>query len=125
MAVSRLRRSSTGPWRRAPRRLLLRPERAETPPSRTRKVRALRPARAPPQRIVAMETQPSPRPRPPRPDSPASRAEREATRVVCWAGDGDDALRKMCRALDLRGFRFLHVLSPCPTGWKSEPALGL
>jgi pyruvate ferredoxin oxidoreductase beta subunit len=38
---------------------------------------------------------------------------------------GDDALRKMRRALDLSGFRFLHVLSPCPTGWKSEPALGL
>jgi pyruvate ferredoxin oxidoreductase beta subunit/2-oxoisovalerate ferredoxin oxidoreductase beta subunit len=37
----------------------------------------------------------------------------------------DDALRKMRRALDLGGFRFLHVLSPCPTGWKSEPALGL
>jgi pyruvate/2-oxoacid:ferredoxin oxidoreductase beta subunit len=37
----------------------------------------------------------------------------------------DDALRKMRRALDLPGFRFLHVLSPCPTGWKSEPALGM
>ena len=36
-----------------------------------------------------------------------------------------DATRKMRRALDLRGFRFLHVLSPCPTGWKSEPALGI
>jgi len=28
-------------------------------------------------------------------------------------------------ALDLAGFRFLHVLSPCPTGWKSEPSEGL
>jgi len=37
----------------------------------------------------------------------------------------EDALRKMRRALDARGFRFLHVLSPCPTGWKSEPALGI
>ncbi len=36
-----------------------------------------------------------------------------------------DAIRKMRRALDLRGFRFLHVLAPCPTGWKSEPALGI
>lgn len=36
-----------------------------------------------------------------------------------------DALRKMRRALDGRGFRFLHVLAPCPTGWKSEPALGI
>jgi pyruvate ferredoxin oxidoreductase beta subunit/2-oxoisovalerate ferredoxin oxidoreductase beta subunit len=37
----------------------------------------------------------------------------------------DDTLRKLRRALDLKGFRFLHVLAPCPTGWKSEPALGM
>jgi pyruvate ferredoxin oxidoreductase beta subunit/2-oxoisovalerate ferredoxin oxidoreductase beta subunit len=37
----------------------------------------------------------------------------------------DDTLRKLRLALDLKGFRFLHVLSPCPTGWKSEPALGM
>jgi pyruvate/2-oxoacid:ferredoxin oxidoreductase beta subunit len=37
----------------------------------------------------------------------------------------EDALRKLKFALDAKGFRFLHVLSPCPTGWKSEPALGL
>jgi len=36
-----------------------------------------------------------------------------------------DGLEKMRRAVDLPGFRFLHVLSPCPTGWKSEPALGI
>ncbi|ORJ57418.1 thiamine pyrophosphate-dependent enzyme [Geothermobacter hydrogeniphilus] len=38
---------------------------------------------------------------------------------------GDDTLRKLQYALDTRGFRFLHVLSPCPTGWKSEPAMGI
>ena len=37
----------------------------------------------------------------------------------------EDALRKMRSALELRGFRFLHVLAPCPTGWKSEPADGI
>jgi pyruvate ferredoxin oxidoreductase beta subunit/2-oxoisovalerate ferredoxin oxidoreductase beta subunit len=37
----------------------------------------------------------------------------------------EDALRKLRHALDLTGFRFLLVLSPCPTGWKSEPALGM
>ncbi len=37
----------------------------------------------------------------------------------------EDAERKVRRALDLSGFRFLHVLAPCPTGWKSEPALGI
>jgi pyruvate/2-oxoacid:ferredoxin oxidoreductase beta subunit len=36
-----------------------------------------------------------------------------------------DAVRKLRRALDTCGFRFLHVLAPCPTGWKSEPALGI
>ena len=37
----------------------------------------------------------------------------------------EDTLRKLRRALDQKGFRFLHVLSPCPTGWKSEPAMGM
>jgi pyruvate/2-oxoacid:ferredoxin oxidoreductase beta subunit len=37
----------------------------------------------------------------------------------------EDAVRKMRHALDVPGFRFLHVLSPCPTGWKSEPAEGI
>jgi pyruvate ferredoxin oxidoreductase beta subunit/2-oxoisovalerate ferredoxin oxidoreductase beta subunit len=37
----------------------------------------------------------------------------------------DDMMRKFRRALDMRGFRFLHILSPCPTGWKSEPAEGI
>ena len=37
----------------------------------------------------------------------------------------EDAVAKIRRALGMRGFRFLHVLSPCPTGWKSEPAEGV
>jgi len=37
----------------------------------------------------------------------------------------EDTLRKMRTAIDLHGFRFLHVLAPCPTGWKSEPAEGV
>ncbi len=37
----------------------------------------------------------------------------------------EDALRKMRYAVDSRGFRFLHILSPCPTGWKSEPSEGI
>jgi len=37
----------------------------------------------------------------------------------------EDTVRKLRRALDLKGFRFLLALSPCPTGWKSEPALGM
>ncbi|MFN7975855.1 MAG: thiamine pyrophosphate-dependent enzyme [Acidobacteriota bacterium] len=37
----------------------------------------------------------------------------------------EDALRKMRESLAMTGFRFLHILSPCPTGWKSEPAEGI
>jgi len=37
----------------------------------------------------------------------------------------DDTLRKLRRALDLKGFRFIHILAPCPTGWKSEPDDGI
>jgi pyruvate ferredoxin oxidoreductase beta subunit len=40
-------------------------------------------------------------------------------------GHPEDTLRKMSKALDIRGFRFLHILAPCPTGWKSEPADGI
>ncbi len=29
------------------------------------------------------------------------------------------------RALELEGFRFIHILAPCPTGWKSEPEDGI
>ena len=37
----------------------------------------------------------------------------------------DDAMRKLRMALEMPGFRFVHLLSPCPTGWKSEPADGV
>ena len=37
----------------------------------------------------------------------------------------EDAMRKMRHALGVTGFRFLHILSPCPTGWKSEPGDGI
>jgi len=33
----------------------------------------------------------------------------------------DDFLRKFRRARRMKGFRFFLILSPCPTGWKSEP----
>ncbi len=34
----------------------------------------------------------------------------------------EDFFRKIKKAAGMRGFRFLMMLSPCPTGWKSEPA---
>jgi pyruvate ferredoxin oxidoreductase beta subunit/2-oxoisovalerate ferredoxin oxidoreductase beta subunit len=37
----------------------------------------------------------------------------------------DDFLRKLETARGLHGFRFLVLLSPCPAGWKSDPAQGV
>ncbi|MDA8407541.1 MAG: thiamine pyrophosphate-dependent enzyme [Deltaproteobacteria bacterium] len=34
----------------------------------------------------------------------------------------DDSKRKFERALREKGFRFLLILAPCPTGWKSDPS---
>lgn len=36
-----------------------------------------------------------------------------------------DMLRKLAHAARLPGFRFLHLLAPCPTCWKSEPSEGV
>jgi len=33
----------------------------------------------------------------------------------------EDFARKLKTAMSLRGFKFLLIHSPCPTGWKSEP----
>ncbi|MBI4279448.1 MAG: pyruvate synthase subunit beta [Armatimonadetes bacterium] len=35
----------------------------------------------------------------------------------------DDLVRKVTRALGVRGFRFLHLLAPCPPGWKVDSSL--
>jgi pyruvate ferredoxin oxidoreductase beta subunit/2-oxoisovalerate ferredoxin oxidoreductase beta subunit len=34
----------------------------------------------------------------------------------------EDFMRKVKTARRMKGFRFLLILSPCPTGWKSEPS---
>jgi pyruvate/2-oxoacid:ferredoxin oxidoreductase beta subunit len=34
----------------------------------------------------------------------------------------EDWVEKVSRARSVRGFRFLHVLAPCPTGWRSDPS---
>ena len=67
---------------------------------------------------------------------------RTATRVVAQGGDGGtvdiaheipyvatatvaelrDLERKVARAMEFRGPRYLHVLVPCPLGWGSDPA---
>ncbi len=35
-------------------------------------------------------------------------------------GFPQDLIKKVKRAKDIRGTRFLHLLSPCPTGWKMD-----
>ena len=34
----------------------------------------------------------------------------------------DDLKNKVARAKEIKGFRFLHLFSACPPGWKSDPA---
>ena len=53
------------------------------------------------------------------------RAHRVPYAATLSLGHPDDALRKLKYALGQTGFRFLHVLAPCPTGWKSEPSAGI
>ncbi len=37
-------------------------------------------------------------------------------------GYPEDLVLKLQRAASIRGSKFIHILSPCPSGWKSEPA---
>lgn len=42
-----------------------------------------------------------------------------ATATVAYP---EDLIRKVKKAKEIRGAKFIHILSPCPPGWKSEPA---
>jgi len=42
-----------------------------------------------------------------------------ATATVAYP---EDMVRKFQKAQAIRGAKFIHILSPCPPGWKSEPA---
>ena len=37
-------------------------------------------------------------------------------------GYPEDLVSKMQKAATIRGSKFIHILAPCPSGWKSEPA---
>ncbi len=37
----------------------------------------------------------------------------------------EDFIKKMKRAKEVKGTRFIHVLSPCPTGWHFDPKLSI
>lgn len=41
--------------------------------------------------------------------------------ATCSPAFIDDLRMKVARAKSIKGFRFLHLLSPCPPGWKSDP----
>ena len=34
----------------------------------------------------------------------------------------EDFIKKIRKAKDIQGFRFVHALSPCPPGWRMNPA---
>ena len=38
------------------------------------------------------------------------------------AGYHMDFARKLKKAKDIEGFRYIHILQPCPTGWRYDPA---
>ena len=44
----------------------------------------------------------------------------QATATVAYP---EDMVRKFAKARTIKGFRFMHVLSPCPPGWKYDPGL--
>ena len=35
----------------------------------------------------------------------------------------DDLIRKMKKAKETKGFKFMHIVSPCPVGWRFSPEL--
>jgi pyruvate/2-oxoacid:ferredoxin oxidoreductase beta subunit len=37
----------------------------------------------------------------------------------------EDLIRKMRKAMKMRGTRFIHLLSPCPPGWKISSELAI
>jgi len=37
----------------------------------------------------------------------------------------EDLVRKFQKAKGIRGAKFIHILSPCPPGWRSEPAYSI
>lgn len=34
----------------------------------------------------------------------------------------EDLIRKINKAKEIKGFRFIQIYAPCPTGWKSDPS---
>jgi len=52
----------------------------------------------------------------------ASGAPYAATAIPAYP---DDLMKKAQKAKGIKGFRFLHILTPCPTGWLYPPELSM
>lgn len=37
----------------------------------------------------------------------------------------EDLIRKVQKALSIKGTKFMHIFAPCPTGWKMDPGLSV
>ncbi len=37
----------------------------------------------------------------------------------------EDLIRKVTKAKAIKGFKFIHVISPCPPGWKTSPEISI
>lgn len=52
----------------------------------------------------------------------AHRAPYLATATVAYP---EDLIKKVNKAKATKGFRFIHILSPCPPGWKTPPEISI
>jgi len=45
--------------------------------------------------------------------------------ATCSVAFPDDMMAKIVKAKSIRGTKFIHIYSPCPTGWKSPSSLAI
>ncbi|MCK5774168.1 MAG: pyruvate synthase subunit beta [Thermoplasmata archaeon] len=43
--------------------------------------------------------------------------------ATATTGYPEDIIKKVTKALSIKGTKFMQIFSPCPTGWKMDPAL--
>lgn len=69
-------------------------------------------------------TTPSGNPRPKKHIMEIMAAHRIPYAATASIGFPEDLMKKVERAKGMRGTRFIHLFSPCPTGWKMEDHMG-
>lgn len=45
--------------------------------------------------------------------------------ATCSVAFPEDMMRKITKAKSIRGTKFIHIYSPCPTGWKAASSLAV